>query len=89
MDSGHACENDVIANIHVAGQGAVVRENTTVTHITIVRNVAIGHDQTIFANDRFLSVHSATVHGHTFTNGCVIANDGVGFLAIVLKVLWG
>jgi hypothetical protein len=50
--------------------------------------VAIGHDQAVIAYHSLTFAGGTAMDGDKLTYGGVIADDGVGFLATELEVLW-
>src|SRR5690554_624136 len=88
MYGNHPCQYHIVAYCNMAPKGTIVRENTMVTHKTIVGNMTIRLDQTITANHSFPLVLSAAVDRNTFPDRGVIANFSCRNFPIKFQVLW-
>ena len=87
MNRGHPGQDHIVSNCDMAGKGTVIREDTVIPDYTIVRNMAIGHDQTIVTDNGLTAVYCASVDGHVFSYGGVIADFGSRLFVLELEIL--
>jgi hypothetical protein len=88
MHQGATTENDTVTDVDVAGHCRVVRHNDLIANDAIMRHVHITHQQIARANGGHAAVLDCTpMQGHALTDGIVIPNDKLGWLACVLFIL--
>src|SRR5271154_1435740 len=87
MNCAHATEYCPIINDHVAGNLCVITENAIISYNTIVRQMAICLDKTIFPDHSFFTVLRAAVNGNKFPDSCIIANKNIGIFALKFQIL--
>src|SRR5690606_19264079 len=71
----------------MSGKGGAVRKNTIVANDTVVRHVAIGHDEAVGTNFGHATICGTSIDGNTFSDCGVITNNSKGFFSFVLEVL--
>src|SRR5690348_10548146 len=83
----HTTQYSPVANGHVTCHLRIVTCNAIITHKTIMRKVAIRHDQAIFSDHGFVTVLCTTVDRYEFTDGRIVANKYVRVFTLELKIL--
>ncbi len=88
MDSGHAADDRVVANRHVARHLRVARENDVAADVAVVPQVHVRHDPVVVADRRDARVlHRARMDCGELANRVAIADHEPGGLVFVLHVL--
>src|SRR5690606_23012449 len=82
MHGHHSGKHHIIADGNMTGQGATIRKNTVVAHDTIVRNMAISLNQTVFTYHRLPAVFRPAVDGYAFANRGIVAYFSSRFFPI-------
>ncbi len=79
----------VILDLDVAGQGGGVGEDRLRTHMTVVSDVDIGHEQTVVADrGQTTAPRGSSMDRHELAKGVAVADLEVGLLARILEILW-
>ena len=84
VNGAHTTDNSPVANRYMPCHLRIITGNTIITHQTIMRKMAIRHDQAVFANHRFITILRTTVYCNKFTDGCTITYIYIGILALEL-----
>ena len=58
---------------YVAGKGNTIHENNMVAYYTVVCDMNISHDKTVFSYHGFTIRFSSPINGNTFTNGGTVS----------------
>ena len=83
-----AAHDDMVFDVDVAGEGDVVGNGGVVANDAVMREVDVGHDPVVVAEDGGADVlHGAPVEGGVFADGVVVADLQGGRFAAVFFVL--
>src|SRR5262245_40554087 len=90
MDAAQPTEKSEVADLDVAADRGGLGHDDVVADVAIMRDVAIAHDQAVIADrgDR-PAAHGAAMQRCVFTNDVVVADDELGWLALVGEILRG
>jgi hypothetical protein len=90
VDTGVSADVGIVFNDHVSGERGRICHDHSVADDAIVRNVSLGHDQTVVA---YLSQHStaggAAMNRYKLPNHIASPDARFGWLAFVLQILSG
>ena len=81
-------ENHAVANHAVAGYFRAVAKDVMVAHLGVMAYVRALHQEVVIADNGLSTGVGGAVYNHIFTENIVVADDKMGFLASVAKVLW-
>jgi hypothetical protein len=88
VDSRHAANNGMVVNFHMPGKRSIVRQDTGITHHTVVRNVYVNHQQVVITYlGQPCALRCAAMNGHAFANAIAIANLDTRRFARVFQIL--
>ncbi len=89
MNSGTATKNGMMADFHMPADHHVVGECDVIADIAVVSDMCISKKLTIVANACISATAVRTaMHGDTFADKTVCANDKLGRTAFMLSILW-
>ena len=74
VNGTHSTQNCIISNRYMARNLCISDLYAMVAHNTIMRQVAISHNQAVIADDGLFPVHCAPVNGNKLTDCCIISN---------------
>ncbi len=79
---------DEIADLAVTAEGGGIGENHIVADMTIVTDMAVGHEEAPRADRRHpAALHRTDVHGHGFADRAAFADLQAGRLAAIAQIL--
>ena len=84
----HTSQDGIIANGNMTCNLGIITHDAIIANNTIMRQVAIGHDQAVFANSCFPAVFCTTVNGYKFPDRCIVANYHNGIFIFKFRS-WG
>ena len=87
MDAQHATDHGTVADHHMAGHSHPIGDHDPVTQFTVVAEMAVGHQQIAAAQARLLMACGGAVDGDALTDGVVIAEHHLGWIAGVFQIL--
>jgi hypothetical protein len=87
VNSAHACQDAMVAQNNMSGHLCVVAHDTIVSNDAIMRDMTVGHNQTVVAYFGCPFVLASTVDGNKFSNGSVVANDYSSIFSFKFKIL--
>jgi hypothetical protein len=87
MDERTAADDGEIVHLHLAGELGAVRHDDMIIQDTVVRHVAVSHDEVIIADDGLALAESTAVDGDELTEDVIVADEGPGLFAVELQIL--
>jgi hypothetical protein len=87
LHGSEPCQHHAITHNYMPSKGSIVREDTMVAYLAVVRNMCVSHYKAVVAYFSGITVGSASVDGYTLANGGIIANYSDGIFALEFEVL--
>src|SRR6266496_2528272 len=88
MYGTHAAKNCPITNRYMPRYLCVVTHDAIITNNTVVSQMAISHEKTIFTNNRFFFYSGATIHCYKFSDSSIVTYNYYGIFTLVFQILW-
>src|SRR5690606_11925623 len=87
MHCHHTGKYNIVAHSDVTRQRTAVGKDAIVPHYTVVGDMAICLNKTVFADDGFPTVLCAAVYGDAFADGGIVADFSGGVFSVKFQVL--
>jgi hypothetical protein len=88
MNASQAPDNSVIIDMDMACQIGRINHDNIISQLTIVGNMAVGHDEVIISDDGHTYIGSGTpVYGNKFSNCIIVSNDDPLFFSFKFQIL--
>src|SRR3954469_18807350 len=88
LNSNHSCQYHVVAYGNMTCQCGIVRKYAVVAYFTVMRNMAVSHDEAVAADYCFLFVSGTSVYGNILPDSGVISYFGNSVFSGKLQILW-
>ena len=87
MDERTAADDGEIIHLHLAGKLGAVRHDDMIMQDTVVRHVAVSHDEVIIADDGLALAERTAMDGDELAEDVIVADESPGLFAVELQVL--
>jgi len=88
VNTGEPAQVDVVLERHVASEGHGIGDDAGISHLAVVRHVAVGHEQASIPDSRHpATAFGADVDGRELAKLIAVADDELRFFTPILQIL--